>query len=67
MMSFKTLRQESALTGVTAFKLATFKLPLGDDKVSMLSHTYPHKPLRKTKVTICNHQADSPLYVWADA
>ena len=37
------------------------------DKVSMLTHTYPHcKPLVKTKVTICNHQADSPLYVWPD-
>ena len=29
-------------------------------------YTYPHKPLRKIKVTICNHQADSPLYVWTD-
>ena len=36
------------------------------DKVNMLIHTYPHKPLRKIKVTICNHQADSPLYVWPD-
>ena len=36
---------------------------LGGDKVSMLTHTYPHKPLRMIKVTICNHQADSPLYV----
>ena len=33
-------------------------------KVSMLSHIYPHKPLRKIELTICNHQADSPLYVW---
>ena len=24
---------------------------------------HPHKPLRKIKVTICNHQADSPLHV----
>ena len=23
-------------------------------------------PLRKIKVAICNHQADSPLYVWHD-
>ena len=37
---------------------------LRGDKVSMLTHTYPHKPLRKIKVTICNHQADDPLYVW---
>ena len=36
------------------------------DKVSMLTHTYPHKPLRKNKVTICNHQADSPLNLWPD-
>ena len=33
---------------------------------SILTHTYPHKPLRKIEVTICNHQADSPLYVWPD-
>ena len=35
--------------------------PLRADKVSMFTHTYPHKPLRKTKVTICNHQTDGPL------
>ena len=35
--------------------------PLRGDKVSMLTHTYPHKPLRNTEVTICNHQTDSPL------
>ena len=29
----------------------------------MLTHTYPHKPLRKIEMTICNHQADSKLYV----
>ena len=39
-------------------------LPRGLDKVSMLTHTYPHEPLNKNKVTIHNHQADSPLYVW---
>ena len=38
--------------------------PLKGDKVSMLTHTYPYKPLRKIEVAICNHQADSPLYVW---
>ena len=27
---------------------------------------YPHKPLSKNEVTICNHQPDSPLYVWPD-
>ena len=38
----------------------------GLDKVSMLTHTYPHKLLRKIKVTVCNHQADSSFYVWPD-
>ena len=32
----------------------------------MLTHTYTQKPMRKIKVTICNYQADSPLYVWPD-
>ena len=41
-------------------------LTLGGDKVGMLIHTYTHKLLSKIKVTICNHQADSPLYVWPD-
>ena len=39
-------------------------LPLEGDKMSMLTHTYPHKLLRKIEVTICNHQADSLLYVF---
>ena len=30
---------------------------LGSGKVSMLTHTYTHKPLRKIKVTICNLKA----------
>ena len=29
----------------------------------MLAHTYLHKPTRKNKLTMCNHQADSPLCV----
>ena len=33
------------------------------DKVSMLTHTYPHTLLRKIKVAICSHQADDPLCV----
>ena len=37
---------------------------LGSDRVSMLTHTYPHKLLRKTKVTICNHEVDSLFYLW---
>ena len=40
--------------------------PLGVHKVSMFNHTYPHKPLREIKVTICDHQADSSVYVWTD-
>ena len=32
--------------------------PLEGDKVSMFTHTYPHKPPRNIKVTTCNHQAD---------
>ena len=38
---------------------------LGGDKENMLTHTYL-KPIRKIKVTICNHQSDSPFYVWPD-
>ena len=37
-----------------------------DKKLSTVTHTYcqyPHKPLRKVKVTIYNHQVDSPFYV----
>ena len=30
----------------------------------MLTHTYPHKSLRKIEVTICNHQVDSPFVLW---
>ena len=41
-------------------------IPLTGDKVSLLTHTYTHKPLRNIIVTICNHQVDSPLYVWPD-
>ena len=36
---------------------------LRGDKVSMLTYTCPHKPPRKMKVIICNHQADSLLCV----
>ena len=32
----------------------------------MLTHTYEHKPLRKIKGIICNHQGDSPFYLWPD-
>ena len=44
---------------------AIFK-PFGVIKVSMLTHTYPHKLPRKIKVTICSHQTDSQPYLWPD-
>ena len=37
----------------------------GGDKVSMLTHTYPHKP-QKIKVAICSPHIDVPLYMWPD-
>ena len=39
---------------------------LRSDKVSMLTHTDPHKPLVKIKLTTCHHQDDNPLYVFLD-
>ena len=35
--------------------MSLLRPPLGDDKVSILTHIFPDKPLRKIKVTICNH------------
>ena len=32
----------------------TMKQMLGGDKMSVLTHTHPHKPLRKINVAICN-------------
>ena len=43
-----------------------YAITLGDDQVSMLTHTRSYKPLGKIEVTICSHQADSSLYVWPD-
>ena len=37
---------------------------LRGDKVSMLIHSYSHKPLREIKVSICNHQVDSSYFWW---
>ena len=37
---------------------------LGSHKVSMLTHTSQHKPLRKIEGAISKHQTDSQLYVW---
>ena len=40
---------------------------LGGDKVSMFTHTHTHaNPRGRLKVSICNQQGDSPLYVWPD-
>ena len=33
------------------------------NQVCIKTHTYQHKPMRKIKVTNCNHQADDPFYV----
>ena len=54
----KVVSFELQLTGPLTAQLS--------DEVNMLAHIYPHKPLTKNKVTICNHQADRPLYVWPD-
>ena len=37
------------------------------DKVSMLTHiyTHTHKHHEKIKVAICNHQVNSPFYLWS--
>ena len=40
-----------------------FHLDKGD-KVSTFIHAYPHKPLRKNKLAICNHQVDSLFNLW---
>ena len=39
---------------------------VGADKVNMLTHTYPHKYMRKIKVVMYNHQAGSPFYLRPD-
>ena len=53
-------------TSVTPVHSISQSDPLWGDKVSMLTHIYPHKPWRNIEVTMQNHQADSPLYVWPD-
>ena len=35
-------------------------------RTTVLTHTYPHKPVRKIKVTVCYLQVDSPIYLWPD-
>ena len=40
----------------------------GDDKVSVLIHTYKHKPLRKFKWLSANMELNAHLmWVWYDA
>ena len=41
-------------------------LLLGGDEVDIVTHTYPHKFLRKIKVAICDHKVDRPFYLWPD-
>ena len=38
----------------TTISFITHQCPLWVDKVSMLTHIYPHKPWRNIEVTICN-------------
>ena len=58
-----TCVRQGRIRGLTGPSCAHGKMlirlcPRGD-KMTMLTHAYPHKPLRKMKVAICNHQADS--------
>ena len=69
------IRKDSTKNQLFPVFIQLYKLPLlychnlnpshtlRGDKVSTLTHTYPHKPLRKNKVTMCNHQTDCPLCV----
>ena len=42
-----------------SYPCSTDDITIGCDMVSMLTNAYPHKPLRKIKVAICNYQVDS--------
>ena len=50
----------------TRLSLTHFRSTFGVHKVSTLSHTYPHRPLRNIKMAIGNHQIDCPFYLWPD-
>ena len=41
-------------------------IPLQGDKVSMLTHIYPHKPWRNIEVTICKITRLTAHFVWPD-
>ena len=47
-------------------QIASPYVTLRGDKVSVLTHIYPHKPLRKIRMILYSHQADRLLYVWPD-
>ena len=68
MMEAFAYAQQLAFISISSYLacIPCRKFKFGVDEVSMLTHTYPTHTLRKIKVTICNHQADSPLYVWPD-
>ena len=40
--------------------------PFRGIRVIMITHSCPHKPLRKITVAICSHQVDIPFYTWSD-
>ena len=42
------------------------RFPLRGDKVSMLTHIYPHKPWRNIEVTICKITRLTAHFVWPD-
>ena len=52
-------------TDISHYHLWKARPPL---RVSKFTHTYPHKPIKKTKVAICYHQAGYPyyMYLWPD-
>ena len=67
LQSINLIKHPTIIKPIDQLTFQPTHLPhLRGDKVSMFGHTYPHKPLRKIKMTICNHQTDSPLYVWSD-
>ena len=49
-----------------ALQCQSFNGTLGGDNMNMLTHTYPHNHLREIELTLCNHHAGSPHYVWPD-
>ena len=54
------------LRGKSVIDVPADSFECGKSSFFMLTHTYPHKPPRKIKVAIWNHQVDSPCYLWLD-